>query len=184
MMNCPKTKMYGAAPQKRSQRVARMGADWRSSHPVLLELNMKETQQLPEAVTDELATPWREHHPPGLMSTVGPYMTREESTGTAYALRIDERHLNPIGIVHGGTLTLLMDQAVSSIARDNNGGAPCLTIQMSMNFLRASKVGSLLVARGKVTHQGGSMLFIDGTIHSGDTLLATAQAVMKRLRQR
>jgi len=130
------------------------------------------------------APPWREHQPSGLMTTLGPLLSRREAAGWAYGLRIDARHLNQAGIVHGGTATALMDQAVSAIAWEHAGKVACVTVQLNMSFLRATQPRQLLVARGAVTHGSGSLLFLDGTLHADDTLVATAQAVMKKLSPR
>ena len=125
--------------------------------------------------------PWREHSLAGLMGTLGPLLTRREGETWAYGLNIDERHLNQAGMVHGGTLTTLMDQALSALAWEKSGKRPCVTVQLNMNFLQPGRVGDTLVARGRVTHQSGSMLFLDGDIQCGDTVLATGQAILKRL---
>lgn len=124
---------------------------------------------------------WKEHQPPGLMSTLGPLLSRREGDGWAYGLRVDSRHLNQAGIVHGGTLTALMDHALSTIAWEHAGKSPCLTVQLSTSFLRAARAGQVLSARGTVTHGSGSMLFLDGSLYADDVLIATGQAVMKRL---
>ncbi len=129
-------------------------------------------------------SPWREHQPSGLMSTLGPFLSRREAGGWAYGLRIDERHLNQAGIVHGGTLTALMDQALSAIAWQEAGKVACVTVQLNMSFLQAAHSEQTLVARGTVTHTAGSMLFMEGSLHADETLVATAQAVMKRLAPR
>lgn len=130
------------------------------------------------------AAPWREHQPAGLMSTLGPMLSRREADGWVYGLRADDRHLNQAGIVHGGTTTALMDQALSTVAWEHAGRQPCLTVQLNMSFLQAAQAGQTLVARGTVTHSSGSMLFLDGTLHADDRLIATAQAVMKRVAPR
>lgn len=130
------------------------------------------------------APSWREHRPSGLMSTLGPLLSRREADGWAYGLNLDARHLNQAGIVHGGTLTALMDHALSTIAWEHAGKVACVTVQLNTSFVRAAQAGQTLVARGAVTHGSGSLLFLDGTLHAGDMLVATAQAVMKRLAPR
>ena len=134
-------------------------------------------------VTDTVP-PWREHLPPGLMTTLGPLLSRREACGWAYALQLDDRHLNQAGIVHGGTLTALLDHALSTLAWEHAGKTACVTVHLSTSFLQAARPGQLLVARGGITQSGGSLLFLDGSLQADDTLVATAQAVMKRLSPR
>lgn len=127
---------------------------------------------------------WREHHPAGLMSTLGPLLSRREGDSWVYGLRIDERHLNQAGIVHGGTLTALLDHAVSTIAWDLSNKQPCVTVQLNTSFLRSARAGQILCARARANHTSGSMLFLEATLHADEVLVATAQAVMKRLTPR
>lgn len=129
-------------------------------------------------------TEWREHHPSGLMSALGPLLSRREATGWVYGLHVDDRHLNQAGMVHGGTLTALLDHALSTIAWEHAGKTSCVTVQLNTSFLRSAKPGQTLSARGVVTHGSGSMLFLDGTLHADDELIATGQAIMKRLAPR
>ncbi|HZH55898.1 MAG TPA: PaaI family thioesterase [Burkholderiaceae bacterium] len=127
---------------------------------------------------------WREHQPSGLMSTLGPLLSRREADEWVYGMRVDARHLNQAGLVHGGTLTTLMDHALSTIAWQHAGKSPCLTVQLNTNFLSGAQNGQLLVARGRVTHSTGSMVFLDGSIQADGTLVATGQAIMRRLAAR
>ncbi len=118
------------------------------------------------------------------MGALGPLLTRREGDQWAYAIRLGNDHLNLAQVVHGGTLTALMDHALSTIAWNSAGKAPCVTVQLNVNFLGASRSGQLLVARGKVTHETGSLIFLDGALHADDAPVATAQAIMKRLEKR
>lgn len=124
---------------------------------------------------------WRSHELSGLLGVLGPLLTRRDGDQWAYAIRVRDEHLNPAHVVHGGTITALMDHALSTIAWDRAGKKPCVTVQLNVNFLGASRSGQLLVARGKVSHEAGSLIFLDGTLHADDSLVSTAQAIMKRL---
>ncbi|PLC51462.1 phenylacetic acid degradation protein [Pollutimonas subterranea] len=118
------------------------------------------------------------------MGVLGPLLTRRDGDQWAYAIRVRDEHLNQAQVVHGGTITALMDHALSTIAWDRAGRVPCVTVQLNVNFLGTSRAGQLLVARGKVSHEAGSLLFLDGTLHADDILVSTAQAIMKRLEKR
>lgn len=125
---------------------------------------------------------WRTHHPAGLMTALGPLLSRREGDRWVYGLELDSRHLNQAGIVHGGTVTALMDHALSTIAWQHADKTPCVTVQLNTSFLRAAKAGQILYARGHVTHSSGSMLFLDGTLYVDEQPVATGQAVMKRVK--
>ena len=137
-----------------------------------------------EAAQIQPAPAWREHEPPGLMTTLGPLLSRRDGDTWVYGLRLDARHLNQAGLVHGGTFTALLDHAISTVAWEYSGKTPCLTVQLNTSFLRGAKSGQELSARARVTHGTGSMLFLDGSLYADDQLVATAQAIMKRLPKR
>ncbi|MBB5216507.1 PaaI family thioesterase [Parapusillimonas granuli] len=142
---------------------------------------MTQPDRAPEA---NPPSPWRVHAQSGLMGTLGPLMSRREPGGWAYAIELRDEHLNRAGMVHGGTLAALMDHALSTIAWDRAGRLPCVTVQLNMNFLGPSRAGQLLVARGRVDHESGSLIFLGGSLHADDVLVGSAQAIMKRLKAR
>jgi|SRR5690554_2916705 len=118
------------------------------------------------------------------MTTLGPLLSRREEDTWVYGLRLDERHLNQAGMVHGGTMTALLDHAVSAIAWEHSGKQPCVTVQLNTSFLKPARAGQLLSAHAKVNHAAGSMLFLDGVLYADGILVATAQAIMKRIAPR
>ena len=109
-------------------------------------------------------------------------LTRREPQGWAYGLKLRADHLNQVGVAHGGTLATLLDQALSAIAWQHAGKQPCVTVQLNTSFLHAARLHQELIARGCVTHTTGALLFMTGTLHADDQLIATAQAIMKRLK--
>lgn len=116
------------------------------------------------------------------MGCLGPMLTRREPQGWAYGLKLRADHLNQAGVAHGGTLTTLLDQALSAIAWQQSNKQPCVTLQLNTSFLQAARLHQQLIARGSITHTTGALLFMTGTLHADDQLIATAQAIMKRLK--
>lgn len=57
-------------------------------------------------------------------------------------LTIDERHLNGVGIVHGGTIFSLADVAFA--AASNSSGTLALGLDVSISFLKAVSQGTLI----------------------------------------
>ncbi|MCC2596302.1 PaaI family thioesterase [Pusillimonas sp. MFBS29] len=126
-------------------------------------------------------TPWREHALPGLIGTLGPLLSKRQNDQWLYGLRVRKDHLNQANIVHGGTITALMDHALSIVGWSHAGKIPCVTVQLNVSFLGAAKEGDLLVAGGRVVRATGSLLFTDGSITVNDNVIATAQAILKRV---
>lgn len=125
--------------------------------------------------------PWREHHLPGLLGVLGPLLSKREGDHWIYGLRIRKDHLNQANIVHGGTVTALMDQALSTVGWSHANKTPCVTVQLNVSFLGSAAEGDLLIASGRIVRATGSLLFADGTITVNDSVIATAQGILKRI---
>ena len=81
----------------------------------------------------------------------------EESSGGKSRIRMEvaERHLRSGGIVHGGVLATLIDIATGVAARSvAPPEADLVTIQLNVNFVRATGVGDTLVGTADVEHAG------------------------------
>lgn len=126
-------------------------------------------------------TPWREHNLPGLLGVLGPLLSKRENEHWLYGLRIRKDHLNQANIVHGGTVTALMDQALSTVGWSHTNKTPCVTVQLNVSFLGSAAEGDLLIASGRIVRATGSLLFADGSITVNDAVIATAQAILKRI---
>ena len=137
-----------------------------------------------DLITHLEAQHWKPRELAGFIGTAGPLWTRREDAGWAYGLLCDARHLNPAGRVHGGALVTLLDHAISTIAWERSGKQACVTVQLNTSFMKPARAGQLLAARAQLHHASGSMLFLDATLHADEVLVATAQAVMKRLAPR
>ncbi|MBY6006084.1 PaaI family thioesterase [Salipiger bermudensis] len=118
----------------------------------------------------------------GFMGEIGPLL-RPVARGAqeVWALRVGARHLNPLGLVHGGVLTSLLDQAVALAAWKAAGRQPVVTVQMDTRFLGAAREGDLLETRATLRHAGGALLFVDAELCAGEAPVAAASAIMKRM---
>ncbi len=94
-------------------------------------------------------------------------------------------HTNRHGALHGGITVALLDNAMgatASLTVDASGRAPFLTVSMSTQFLAPARAGDALMATGRVTGGGRSLLFIDGVLERSDGVtIATASGVFKRV---
>jgi uncharacterized protein (TIGR00369 family) len=130
------------------------------------------------APADPARDGWTPRTLPGFAGLVGPLWTRREGDAWAYAILVEERHANPAGLAHGGLVSTLADHALSVVAWEANGRRPCITVALDVRFLAPAKPGDLLVARGRVLRQTGSLAFLEGRLTVGDLDVATAAAIM------
>lgn len=121
---------------------------------------------------------WTPRTLPGFAGLLGPLWTRREDQAWTYAILVDERHLNPAGVAHGGLVSTLADHALSAIAWEANARKPCMTIALDVRFLAPARAGELLVARGQVVRQTSTLAFLEGRVTVSDRVVATASAIM------
>ncbi|MCA1337113.1 PaaI family thioesterase [Pseudooceanicola marinus] len=127
---------------------------------------------------------WRPMRIDGLIGLIGPLLRPDPRDDTPrYALQTDARHANALGVIHGGTLTALLDQAIALLAWEAAERQPTVTVQMDTRFLDAARPGDLLIARPRIRRQTRSLLFLDAELTVGDRPVADATAVMKIHRQ-
>ena len=82
------------------------------------------------------------------------------------SLKLDDRHMNPQGIMHGGVITTLMDEAVGAVIASVRGleamaAAPHATVEMNVSFLSAARPGDELIVEGRVLKIGRSVAFAE-----------------------
>ncbi|GGF78071.1 uncharacterized domain 1-containing protein [Mameliella alba] len=131
-------------------------------------------------MTDTDTGEWRPLDIKGFMALMGPLLRATDAgdRGT-YGFQTDDRHGNHIGLVHGGVLTSLLDQAIAIRAWKAAERQPTVTVQMDSRFLGAARVGDFLKIRPEIRHATRSLIFVDAEIHSGTGPVATASAIMK-----
>lgn len=92
-------------------------------------------------------------------------------------LEVEERHLNPFGIAHGGVPLALLDAAGGLAIRSRLDGAPRMaTINLATQFIRPAKPGRV-VAVGRAESIGRTVAHASMSLHEGTAdgpLLASA----------
>jgi len=89
------------------------------------------------------------------------------------------QHTNPLGLIHGGLITSIVDAAMGNAIRSL--GITGVTVDLSVALIATARVGDTVVARGKVLKSGRSMIFAEAEVHSGDTLLAHSKATFYKV---
>jgi uncharacterized protein (TIGR00369 family) len=94
------------------------------------------------------------------------------------ALRVEQHHVNTWQLAHGGLMAVLAEM-VSSAPGYVAGGPPVVVIDMSIQFMKAPKLGELIEARGIATRRTRSLVFTRAEAMVGGDLVFTATAVHK-----
>ncbi|MFM7246348.1 MAG: PaaI family thioesterase [Actinomycetota bacterium] len=90
----------------------------------------------------------------------------------------DERHLNQIGLVHGGWVTTLMDSALGGAAHTLlPAGERAVTIEIKVNMTRPVIPGTPVRVEAEVQHRGRRTIVSEGKMRDPDgRILAIALA--------
>ena len=97
-------------------------------------------------------------------------MTDECTTGRVV---VDERHLHPGGLVHGGAWVALADSVAAwQTYRHLPQGHDFTTVEMKLNVFAAGTPGDELIATAQHLHVGRSTHVVEVRVHCGERRVA------------
>jgi uncharacterized protein (TIGR00369 family) len=83
--------------------------------------------------------------------------------------RVERRHLNINGVVHGGVYATILDTAMgASVVSVLHPGETTATTSLYVEFLRAAREGATLTARGQIARRGRHIAFVEGELTGAD----------------
>ncbi|WP_375209604.1 PaaI family thioesterase [Hyphomonas jannaschiana] len=111
-------------------------------------------------------TTWKDE--PFEFESAGPFYFRVDEEGAVAAFRVQRKHMNAGGVVHGGCLMTFADFSLFAIGHKAMEGAYGVTVAFNAEFISGALEGERLEARGDVLRKGGSLSFIRGIISGED----------------
>lgn len=96
-----------------------------------------------------------------------------------FCFRVDERHMNCAGAVHGGMLMSLADIAMSRAARAGTDAQNSSTVSLSCDFVAPGKLGEIIEAKVRVTRRARTTVFLSADIISDGRVLLVASGIWK-----
>jgi len=118
--------------------------------------------------------------PPNCDLTLGMTCLDKSVPGrTVWRARVDDRFLNPAGVVQGGFLAAMLDSAMgaSAITVVGDRSVVVANTEMKVSFLRPVKSGELLTCVATVLKPGKVISFLEARIFDGEErLVATASS--------
>jgi uncharacterized protein (TIGR00369 family) len=111
----------------------------------------------------------------GTLNEFGLQLAFRRARGGVWAeLRPDRRYEGYVGIVHGGVLTAMLDEAMSwAITAE---GQFAMTARLNTTFRRPARVGSVLRVEGQVVEQRRRLIDATATITDVDSGAVVAVA--------
>jgi len=115
----------------------------------------------------------------GFVSHNGPYYYRKDADGRVeFGFLSDERHVNPNGVLHGGSILGFLDTILGhAVVRETR--RRCATVSLDTQFMASVPPGAWITARARVKRVTRTLAFVDGDAVAGETLLASATAVFR-----
>ena len=115
--------------------------------------------------------------PPPIAGTLDFVLLHAETGRAVFQGRPQFRHYNPLGVVHGGWITTLLDSAMGCAVHSTLPvGKGYTTLELKVNFVRSVTEDVPLVrAEGKLVHGGRQVAVAEGRLVAPDgKLLAHA----------
>lgn len=107
-----------------------------------------------------------------------PIYSRRTDKAVLIGLRAGEPHLNSRGLVHGGLLTTLADNAMGlSCGLRLEGGRRLLTANLTVDFLSVAERGQWIEVETTFVKPGRAMCFAQAFITADGKICARANAV-------
>ena len=127
---------------------------------------------------------WRTWSRDSFESNNGPFWHRMEEDGQIRcAFRVENKHLNGMGNVHGGGFMAFADYCLFAIASPVLQG-PGVTVSFACEFLDAAREGELVEGSGEIMRAGGSLIFLRGLLKCGERSLFAFSGTIKRVKRR
>jgi acyl-coenzyme A thioesterase PaaI-like protein len=86
----------------------------------------------------------------------------------------------PPGCVHGGVIAMYFDELLG--VTQSMSGNPGMTANLSLSFHAPTPIGVPLVFTGNIERMEGRKIFTHGTLHHGEVLCASADALFISMR--
>lgn len=123
----------------------------------------------------ELTDPWE------------PLYSRKRDDRVQMGLVLAEQHCNSRGLVHGGLIAALSDNAmglscvVALAAKGRDPGKGLVTVSLGTDYLGSAAIGDWLEIDPEPVKVGGSICFARAIIRANETPVAMANATFKIL---
>ena len=112
---------------------------------------------------------------------LGPVYETGEKGARRFFLRIDERHVNMRGVIHGGMLMTFADLALGQAVWDATDHAPSVTINMQSQFLKPARVGDTVEVLPELVRETRSLVFMRGDFKVNGETIFSASSIWKLL---
>ena len=114
----------------------------------------------------------------------GPFYSRDEDAETVCAFRVEPKHMNGSGAMHGGALAAFADSAIFGLSEPwwiETGG---VTVGLNCQYIGPAFLGDLVEARAKTIQDTPQMVFITAEASVAGRTVMTFTGIIKRKRKK
>lgn len=114
---------------------------------------------------------------------VGPVFEAGKPGAKTYAMRVEARHMNRRGVLHGGMFMTLADLTLGQAVWDATDKAPIVTLNMQSHFIKKAVEGDIIQVVPELVRRTRALVFMRGDFTVRGEIVFTAQSVWKLLGQ-
>lgn len=109
-----------------------------------------------------------------------PLYSRRTEKAVHMGLRLAKPHTNSRGLIHGGLIAALSDNAMGySCAQAMGWNFSLVTIGLAVDFIGTAKIGQWLAIETEVIRAGSTICFAQSLIKADDVVIARANATFR-----
>jgi uncharacterized protein (TIGR00369 family) len=109
-----------------------------------------------------------------------PLYSRRTENAVIIGLRLARPHTNGRGLIHGGLIAALSDNAMGySCAHVMGGVSSLVTIGLAVDFVGTAQIGQWLAIETEVIRTGSTICFAQSLIKAVDVVIARANATFR-----
>jgi len=110
-----------------------------------------------------------------------PLYSRRTEKAVIMGLRLAKPHTNARGMIHGGLIASLADNAMghSCVAKLNHDSPRLVTVSLAVDFIGAAEIGQWLSVESEVIKTGSTLCFAQSLIKSDGVVIARANGTFR-----
>jgi uncharacterized protein (TIGR00369 family) len=109
-----------------------------------------------------------------------PLYSRKTDKAVIFGLRLAKPHTNGRGLIHGGLIAALADNAMGySCAQATGWTTSFVTVSLTVDFVGSAEIGQWLAIESDVIRTGKTICFAQSLAKADDTVIARASGTFR-----
>ena len=109
-----------------------------------------------------------------------PIYSRRTADAVVIGLRLDKPHTNSRGLIHGGLIATLADNAMGlSCGAKLGSGSRLVTVGLAVDFVGTAQIGQWLAVESEVIKTGGTLCFAQCRLTADGAVIARANGTFR-----